>query len=119
VLHNNRPFKLWNIPYRIELGVIDFSGQDFSETNESKMPEPFCKAFKPLMSKGNVLRSCLPCLEPKISSGTYIFKVSLGRIWRTIAISGEDSLDQLHLAIQEAFNFENEFICIFLRPVKI
>ena len=120
VLHNNRPFELWNIPYRIELGVIDFSGQDFSETNESKIPEPFFKAFKPLMSKGNVLKNCLPCSEPKISSGTYIFKVSLGRIWRTIAISGKDSLDQLHLAIQEAFNFENDHLYAFsLDPLRL
>ena len=65
------------------------------------------------MSKGNILKNCLPCLEPKISSGTYIFKVSLGRFWRTIAISGEDSLDQLHLAIQEAFNFDNDHLYAF------
>ncbi len=52
-------------------------------------------------------------MEPKISSGTYIFKVSLGRFWRTIAISGEDSLDQLHLAIQEAFNFDNDYLYAF------
>ena len=65
------------------------------------------------MSKGNILKNCLPCLEPKISSRTYIFKVSLGRFWRTIAISGEDSLDQLHLAIQEAFNFDNDHLYAF------
>ncbi len=34
--------------------------------------------------------------------GNFVFKVSLGKVWRTIGISSENTLDDLHLAIQGA-----------------
>jgi hypothetical protein len=112
-LHEKRPFELWNMPSRIELGEARFPGQDFSETGESTNPEPFFEAFKPIMSKGTVLNNSLPGLEAKPSVRTYIFRVSIDDVWRTIAISGKNSLEDLHLAIQEAFDFENDHLYAF------
>ncbi len=45
--------------------------------------------------------------------GVYIFKVSLGRVWRRIAILGKDSLDSLNDAILEAYAFDHDHLCVF------
>ena len=40
---------------------------------------------------------------------TFVFKVKLKydkRVWRKIEILGSQTLDDLHMAIQEAFNFD-------------
>lgn len=51
-------------------------------------------------------------LQPVI--GNYIFKVSVhSKIWRRIAISGENTLEDLHLAIQDAFEFGNDHLYAF------
>lgn len=42
---------------------------------------------------------------------TYIFKVKLRydkRTWRKIEVLGSQTLDDLHMAIQEAFNFDDD-----------
>jgi len=42
---------------------------------------------------------------------TFIFKVKLKydkRVWRKIEILGSQTLDDLHMAIQEAFNFDDD-----------
>jgi hypothetical protein len=38
-------------------------------------------------------------------SATSLFKASWGRVWRQIAISGQDELDRLDQVIIEAFEF--------------
>ena len=47
---------------------------------------------------------------------THIFKVKLKhdkRIWRRIEILGSQTLDDLHMAIQEAFNFDADHLYSF------
>lgn len=47
-------------------------------------------------------------------SGVYTFKVSLGkRVWRKIAVAYYHTLEDLHLAIQNAFEFENDHLYAF------
>lgn len=47
-------------------------------------------------------------------SGVYTFKVSLhGGLWRKISLSHYHYLSDLHLAIQEAFNFDNAHLYAF------
>ena len=47
-------------------------------------------------------------------SGVYTFKVSLSKsCWRKINVSHRHSLDDLHLAIQEAFDFDNDHLYAF------
>lgn len=49
-------------------------------------------------------------------SGVYTFKVSLSgnkKIWRKIRLSHRHDLDTLHMAIQEAFDFDNDHLYAF------
>jgi hypothetical protein len=52
--------------------------------------------------------------QTETANGIYIFKVSLDKkTWRTIAISSNDVLDDLHDAIQKAFKFDNDHLYEF------
>ena len=51
--------------------------------------------------------------EPEFQSGTYIFKVSLGSVWRRIAIPGESTLDGLSYIILQAYNFDQDHLYKF------
>ena len=43
--------------------------------------------------------------------GTYLLKVSLSRgNWRKIELAAKHNLHQLHLAIQEAFEFADDYV---------
>lgn len=47
-------------------------------------------------------------------SGVYTFKVSLGKaLWRKIGLSHEHTLEDLHEAIQYAFDFDNDHLYAF------
>ena len=47
-------------------------------------------------------------------SGVYTFKVSLSKsLWRKISVSHKHSLGDLHLAIQEAYDFNNDHLYAF------
>jgi hypothetical protein len=52
---------------------------------------------------------------------TYIFKVKLKhdkRVWRKIEVLGSQTLDDLHMAIQEAFNFDADHLYSFFMSGK-
>ncbi len=52
---------------------------------------------------------------------TYIFHVSLpghGKMWRKIEMRGDQTLEQLHLAIQDAFEFDNDHLYSFFMSGK-
>jgi hypothetical protein len=52
---------------------------------------------------------------------TYIFKVKLKydkRVWRKIEVLGSQTLDDLHIAIQEAFNFDADHLYSFFMSGK-
>jgi hypothetical protein len=52
--------------------------------------------------------------EIEIKNGIFVFKVSLGKkVWRRIAISSEERLDDLHDIIQAAFDFGNDHLYQF------
>ncbi|MDQ3749932.1 MAG: plasmid pRiA4b ORF-3 family protein [Acidobacteriota bacterium] len=67
--------------------------------------------FQPYFSNWrNIYR--LPTTETK--DGIFVFKVSLDKkIWRRIAISSNDVFDDLHDAIQDAFEFDNDHLYEF------
>ncbi len=52
--------------------------------------------------------------EPEIQEGVYIFKVSLGAVWRRIAIPGDMLLEQLSWAILHAFEFDSDHLYCFI-----
>jgi hypothetical protein len=50
----------------------------------------------------------------EIKNGIFVFKVSLGKkVWRRIAISSTELLDDLHNIIQAAFEFDNDHLYQF------
>ena len=51
--------------------------------------------------------------EPAFQDGTYIFKVSLGRIWRRIAIPATHDLESLSDSILGAFEFGHDHLYAF------
>ena len=118
-LADQRPRYLWNMPSRREFGGADFPGQAWEEGREGLTePEPFHKALLPLFPAGALTRG-LPRSERQTKKGTFVFKVTLGGgLWRTIAMSGEDTLDELHLAIQKAFRFDNDHLFAFFMDGK-
>lgn len=91
---------------------------------EPKELPPMVAFLAPLFPSGAVLRT----IDAKAAAGTgmgmgmgtglYEFKVALDRVtWRTIRISGEETLDALHQAIQYAFDFDDDHLyCFYMSP---
>jgi hypothetical protein len=76
-------------------------------------PVPFRTAFLPLFPEG-AIGAGLPESRPERKTGTFLFKVSLGSgTWRTLALSDRHTLEDLHLAIQKAFGFDNDHLYAF------
>jgi hypothetical protein len=111
ILLEERPFTMWNLPYRRVAGeIVDYPGQD-PEGAEGQYV-PFVEAFRKICEDGESLDS-LPRRKREHVKGNFVFKVSLGKIWRTIALSNEDTLHDLHLAIQDAFRFDDDHLYAF------
>jgi hypothetical protein len=51
--------------------------------------------------------------EAEFRDGTHIFNVSLGRVWRRIAVQGRHDLDHLSDAILDAFEFDDDHLYKF------
>ena len=51
--------------------------------------------------------------EAEFQAGTYIFKVSLGKIWRRIAVRGDMVLEDLSDSILAAYDFDNDHLYCF------
>lgn len=80
--------------------------------NPVSIEKPF-DVFKEIFPEGTVTRTV--AAENKFDrSGVYTFKVSLSkRCWRKINTSHRHSLHDLHLVIQEAFDFDNDHLYAF------
>jgi hypothetical protein len=51
--------------------------------------------------------------EPEFQDGIYVFKVTLGRSWRRIAIPAQLDLDTLSVSILNAFDFDHDHLYMF------
>lgn len=61
-----------------------------------------------------VVQNTVPKIAEKEVTGSYVFKVMLGgKVWRKIRMSSKDSLESLHLTIQDAFQFGNDHLYAF------
>ena len=58
-------------------------------------------------------RETLTLPDTAMRGGLYVFKVSLGKAWRRIAIPGKMTLEALSEAILEAFDFDNDHLHLF------
>lgn len=139
VLNQARELPYWNLPSRRKGGEWNaVSGSplpkgstyeviygDLVEALNPKKPkaagnayrgkpgEPFFLPFVPLFAEGE-LRQTLPREGVKFVDGTYVFKVVLrSNLWRRIEMSAGHSLLDLHDAIQEAFDFDDDHLYSF------
>ncbi|OAS21352.1 plasmid pRiA4b ORF-3 family protein [Paenibacillus oryzisoli] len=102
VLIETRDLRDWNLQLRRDSG--DWRGDS---------DEPFIESFKPLFPIGELV-SFLPRLTGIFVDGTYDLKISLHlKCWRTIRISSHQTLHQLHIAIQSAFDLDNDHLYAF------
>lgn len=107
-LMRHRPLEEWNIPHLRSEGWLPTM-----EEMKAKASPDFAGLFRHLCPDGE-LRSLLPREVPKIARGNFVFRVHVApSIWRTIALSSEHTLDDLHLMIQRAFKFDNDHLYAF------
>ncbi len=143
VLAAERPYEDWNQPLLQGGGEAAFSplgflleddeesegepsdaGELSAEEGEEAAPEPFHQPFCHLLPEGAATRG-LPRVKGELKDQTFVFRVSLARarrgtdaISRTIALSSEHTLDDLHLAIQHCFRFDNDHLYAFYMDGK-
>lgn len=135
VLKEARPFFYWNLSNRRRAGEWNIlpgsslsdgslyesfdeelkpkGSKDATETYKGKPGEKFFIPFLPLFEKGE-LEQTLPRKKIEFVDATYIFKVSLAKsLWRRIEVAGEHTLLDLHYAIQEAYDFDDDHLYSF------
>lgn len=88
--------------------------QEFQWASESDFTLPwgdFQPYFQPYFPEW---RQNLPAPQPPAhQTGTYIFKVSLGKIWRRLSISSESTLEALGDLIRESVDFDSDHLDLF------
>lgn len=137
ILYQKRKFTDWNIPKKMHVGEWYIpagmsSPFDYEEESNDayEVPEEgveddnivyihkyrdemFLHPFKQLF-KGGELEKSLPQFVIPYESGVYTFTVYLySDVWRSIAISSEDTLYDLHNIIQKAFKFDDDHLYDF------
>lgn len=120
VLREERPLELWNLPARQSFFAVParFPGESVkADDGGVTKPTPFYKAFLPLLPPGS-LANCLSRRKRKPKEQTFVVRVSLGSIWRTIALSSEHTLDDLHYHVQQAYSFDNDHLYAFYMDGK-
>ncbi|OLN30804.1 IS1096 element passenger TnpR family protein [Desulfosporosinus metallidurans] len=91
---------------------------ELARARQESMGEPFYEKFVSLVAPGELIRT-LPREDQDFMEGTYLIKVSLSRgIWRKIEMAAKHTLHQLHLAIQEAFDFDDDHLYSFFMDNK-
>ncbi|MBA3321019.1 MAG: plasmid pRiA4b ORF-3 family protein [Pyrinomonadaceae bacterium] len=78
--------------------------------DETAMSREFQSRLQPFFPEW---RETLTLPETTMRDGLHVFKVSLGRVWRRIAIPGEMTLEEMSEAILDAFDFDNDHLHLF------
>lgn len=102
ILNKKRVLEQWNIQQRRQYGEwkIDFK-------------EEFYVSFKKLF-KTEELKNTLPRGCNKFRDGIYTFKVYIDKdTWSKIKLDAKHTLHDLHMYIQEAFQFDNDHMYSF------
>jgi len=98
--------------------LIDIKENMKENTKTKKINKQFIEYFTHLFEPGKLQRS-LGEVEQKHNPGNYIFKVSLNKgVWRKIKLSSNHTLEDLHLMIQKAFDFDNDHMYAFYMDMK-
>ncbi|MEW9676964.1 plasmid pRiA4b ORF-3 family protein [Lentibacillus sp. L22] len=120
ILLESRDITVWNIPLRVEYGEVNpVPGSALPDmpsekrTVNKKKPEAFHHAFDGLFPKRD-LSQTLPRDSGTYTPGLYTFHVMWHvKVWRKITISSEHTMQDLHKAIIQAFNFDDEHLYSF------
>ena len=90
-----------------ENGEIEDQDEEASELPRFGAWQPIFQPYFPLWQKNLVL----PDHEPR--PGTFVFRVSLGKIWRLIAMPADHTLDDLVHVILRSVKFDNDHLYEF------
>ncbi|HEY8892588.1 MAG TPA: plasmid pRiA4b ORF-3 family protein [Clostridium sp.] len=102
ILDKKRNLTEWNISHRKEYGEWNV-----------EFDEEFFIPFKGIFDDVE-LEKTLPRKKIKFKEGIYTFKVSLDKnTWSKIQLSAHDTLDELHILIQNAFEFDDDHMYSF------
>lgn len=117
VLKEARPFTLWNLPWR-RGDPPRFPGESNEHGDGGVEQETaFADALAPLVAARRE-DLILPRPVRAVRKGAYVFRVALGAVSRTITLSHRHTLEDLHLAIQKAFRFDNDHLYAFFMDGK-
>ncbi|XID95878.1 plasmid pRiA4b ORF-3 family protein [Paenibacillaceae bacterium WGS1546] len=129
-LNRSRDFEIWNLSLRREAG--DWRGvpgeplwedededEDADADADEWVEEDFAQSLVHLFPAGE-LTQWLPRQTGEFFDGTYILQVAVRRnCWRRIRISSHSTLYDLHEAIQQAFDFDDDHLYAFFLDGKI
>jgi hypothetical protein len=102
ILATQRPEQLWHVEMRAIFYIEE-------ESETSTLP-PFHEAFVPLFGE-NDLEKTLSIPDPRPVTGGFRLKVSLARdCYRVFDLAAGTFLSDLHMAIQGAFDFDNDHL---------
>ena len=106
VLFEERSQFGWNLENRLIDAYFEF---EESEERMGHFEDAFKIAFPNLKAENSLLQVRFP-----LRKGLYRFKVSFEKeMYRIIEIAGSDTFEDLHLAIQDAIDFENDHLYYF------
>jgi len=124
IVHKHRQPIFWNqYYYEIQaygfwVGIlfeeIEMTQEEFTARENAVLSEDFEIPFMEQLPQGT-LNLQIPSQRIE-REGYYTFKVQLKRdpkIWRRIGIEGDNSLGDLHLAVQKAYKFDNDHLYAF------
>jgi len=102
----------WNIPWIESYGIYD------EDDDLDSKQVPLFTHFEPMFPKGVLLHTVKDEIK-KVVKCNFTFKVSLEtNVWRKIKLSYKHSLEDLHLSIQKAFDFDNDHLYAFFMDGK-
>lgn len=98
----------------VENYIIDIIKENLN-VNDSEENKTFAELTAEVFEPGLVNKIASKIANSEINKkGTYIFKVLLNKnLWRTVRLSHNNTLHELHLLIQRAFDFDNDHMYAF------
>jgi hypothetical protein len=119
VLVSDRPHYKWRRCDNLMNFSIIAESQEKGLLEPSKFTDAFLPFFEGLTLEKRLIEFPLPPEARECVAGCYELKVSVtNKIYRTIRIAGTDSFDDLHDAIQAAFDFDNDHLYAFFMDGK-
>ncbi len=94
--------------------MLAYNSQEFTWASESDFSQPWGELQPYLQSYfTDWQHNLIPVKQAEHQTGTYIFKVTLGKIWRRIAASSERTLEDLASLIRRSVSFDSDHLDLF------